>query len=64
MQHDARTKGNMNYCTEAQICVSSKESTEWLWILEYEVMKGSTLGMAVPTLEALRTKASLKVLSM
>ena len=45
MQHDAHTKGGMNCYTEAQICLNSKESTEWSCTLEYELMKGSTLDM-------------------
>ena len=44
-QRDARTKDKMNCCTEAQVCVNSKEPTELLWTLECELMKVITLGI-------------------
>ena len=46
MQHNAHTQGRMNRCTEEQICLNSKEATEWSWILDNELMKGSILGMS------------------
>ena len=45
MQLCTRTKGSVNCCTEAQIYVNSKESTEWVWTFEYELVNGSTLDM-------------------